>query len=865
MLKNTIKWYYKELKGLFTNKNTFHLDKFGFLEYLNIENYNNFSRIRRGGSSQAINVYNIGTDNTKYPNIAYDFYYIDNESSTGKLKLMLAGQRALYYVDKGSSNLTFITLPTLPSGTNDNIFRRWSFITLNNRLIICTGILSSIKNAQSISIDNNNKRRINFPSGVPTGTKPNDVLFINGSYQIIKKIIDANKVEIKDELITTPSSSISSWRVIFNRGINLMYYDVNDKRTKSRTWDNYIYKLGALAPPTQITYDTNIYYDQTTTYGWIYRGRPNSSSTISVVTGSKQIKIGNANDITALVQEGHFIYVDDVEYEIDSVSYESSTQYLTINLKSPFKEATIDNFSMSTSSNYKGNGLSHWWAIYYGKLKNINGAYLYSYAYYNSHSGHISNLAPIVQIREPYKGYNIAITNWNYLGDNDPEYYDEYDTIIFFRSRDGGVLLYEVGRVPSNQSPVSYSTYFYDKILDVDLKENVGEKYYNSPPPSFLRIEEYQGRIWGIDAIHRNKLYYSMDEVQIRARSNLGRAEECFPPTNYVCIPPEDGEITGLKKAGDYLYVATGSNLYIVKGYNELTYGLEKIMSGYGIYQEAMCEYSGFLTKSPGLFFVSKTKQAFIISPDGIIEVGKPIEDLLAKIGNYAELYVNKINTSRNDTKTIYNTNDYKSNKARNYIIVNFKDISGNIKNYIYDIDMNEWYEHSFGYQSQYYFSPIFYSTKLWDIPVAIGAFVKSGLTYDFYLNALYNDNQVNDLTYSFQASLKTSWLDFDNRSLLKSPYLVKLFSSISNGWTINLYKDEETTATSLKSNSLIYQEYPYQEGKELSVSILDTNASLISGHLFSFKINYPNANLNENIDNMEFLFTIVGQVKDER
>ncbi|MEM4134440.1 MAG: hypothetical protein QXV73_04510, partial [Candidatus Micrarchaeia archaeon] len=557
--------------------------------------------------------------------------------------------------------------------------------------------------------------------------------------------------------------------------------------------------------------------------------------------------------------------------EISEISYSSDNNgTLTIKLKREdgFRELTIDNYGIATSNNYKGNGLDHWWGIYYGELQNIAGAYKYAYAYYNSKTGHMSNLSPIAEIRSPYKKFNICITSWNNLADNDPNYSYEYDTIIFFRSVDGGVLLYETGRISSTFTPSGYNDYYYDNKLDTEIGPTIGEQYYNAPPPEFLAIEEWNGRIWGISALERDKLYYSMDEIQLASRSNCGRAEECYPATNYLVIPAEDGKITGIKKAGDYLYVATDVSLYVVVGSDEMTFSLEKIFSGHGIKQEAMCEYSGILSRRPGLFFISNNYQAFVITPDIIKNVGEPIEDLLKEASySNSEVSVYKINTALSNSFSIYSNIYYESIKARNYIIVSFLNSNGARKNYVYDLEFDEWYEMDFRYGSGAgdILCPFFATTNIFGIPIAVGAYIDLSTNYYLTPVAIFNDYYHLDDGISYDAYIRTSWLDFDNRELFKALVMGKIFTPSIGAFTTTLFKDEESTPITLKSSNYSIQEYPYQEGKEYSLIYLNRDASQIMGHLFSVRIMYPNTAPKEQIYNLQFLFQRIGVDPNER
>lgn len=352
----------------------------------------------------------------------------------------------------------------------------------------------------------------------------------------------------------------------------------------------------------------------------------------------------------------------------------------------------------------------------------------------------------------------------------------------------------------------------------------------------------------------------------------MGRAEECYPATNYIVIPAEDGKITGIKKAGDFLYVATDLNLYVVTGSDEMNFGLEKIFSGHGIKQQAMCEYSGILSRRPGLFFISNNYQAFVITPDTLKNVGEPIEDLLKEASySNSEVNVYKINTALRNAYNIYGSLYYESIKPRNYIIVSFKNSIGTTKNYAYDLEFDEWYELDFKYGSGTgeVFCPVFATTNIYGFPLAIGAYIDYK-TSKYYLTplAIFNDYYYIDDDKSFSAYLKTSWLDFDNRELLKTLCMGKIFTpnnSALGKFTTELYLDESTTPITLKSSTYTLQEYPYQEGKEFSLIYLDNNASQVMGHLFSVKVIYPNVEAKEQIYNMAFLFQRLGVNPNER
>jgi hypothetical protein len=123
----------------------------------------------------------------------------------------------------------------------------------------------------------------------------------------------------------------------------------------------------------------------------------------------------------------------------------------------------------------------------------------------------------------------------------------------------------------------------------------IGPQYTNGKPIVSLKgggeatgspyaASYWDGRLWLVNTEEPDKIIFSCDSVQCP----FGVPEESFPATNYLRLPSEDGQVTGMKLIAEMLLITTLRYAYTVVGNNESNYRLVRVstrMPGVGTYQ----------------------------------------------------------------------------------------------------------------------------------------------------------------------------------------------------------------------------------------------------------------------------------------
>lgn len=296
----------------------------------------------------------------------------------------------------------------------------------------------------------------------------------------------------------------------------------------------------------------------------------------------------------------------------------------------------------------------------------------YAYAWYDPETGHMSNISPTFQIPRPtalatsYADFanltpvfnidpgQIAYpSGYNYLTPTGDAV--RFSHLMFFRtlSTPGASTLYPIGSLQpfvGKVHPGLASTrgswnpdllngwmglpnlwaipgaiagqQWYDFSSDTDLLLAGGfraPQFTNGKPMALLRggvtqagypyqIAYWDRRVWIVNTQEPDKIAFSCDDAQCP----LGVPEESYPPTNFLRLPSEDGQVVGMRTVGDMLLITTNRLAYIVAGNNESNYRLMKIsasMPGVGTYQ--MSEFPtnvGMEGEPATLFFIGRDR-----------------------------------------------------------------------------------------------------------------------------------------------------------------------------------------------------------------------------------------------------------------
>ena len=960
--RDPLVWGFEVLRGLWSNKTTWHPDREHFIEYNNLENAGEFKHLRRGGAHTVGSVVSGSSAySTNMPRTGMDFSYMDT-TTTGttishKLAVML-GNYSMYTTETGA----LVSWSSAFPAQNDsvNYTAEPSAVSFKNRLIICTSarpkladnltmnfrvggmlenhmrfsgtadkdiawkyprgsvliadggrhVVKGIRTLQPISYSRTplGVVTVNFSSThiLQAGQKVNvsGIPLANGERTLVTAAgtaISFNTTELTALLTTTLSSarledyrtlelkadysavnlSPSNKSIYGNRNGNLLIFDPNETRTSA----SLISEAGAIAPASQVTLTPYNYYHDDSTNGWVWTGDTELAAVLCTVI-SGDATVGFSSVIPAGVDTNAVFYLDGAAYSILSIA----ANRLSMEVKAEASTGTTGVYGgpgeiINVAAGLNELGLStHRWAIFYGKLK-CDVAYNYSYAYYNSLSGHLSNLAPTTQIIVPEKRFNFLITNWQDLGGAHPPVNPlHYDTIIFFRSADGSLAMQEMKRISS--TALSADIDIVDAVEDTALGAITAPTAFNAPPPLFHQIAEYQERIWGIDAIDRTKIWFSADEGQIATVDEdgmgVGRAEECFPPTNYIIVPSVGGMAHTIIKAGNMLFVGTDYGLFVVVGSNELNYGFEHIFGEDGVYPGAITEYQGPLSRgTPGAFFVTQGMRAFVIAAGlGKHEIGIRVADKLVGFSNLIaderglKIHVKYVNGSARGTNLTVGAGSYQSVKDRNYIMIHgFKGTGpgeldkGQIEALVYDIELDAWYYHTLEHNMAGTLNdqstaqcPLVFRSSVFGLPVIFGGHMDIvGGFYYFRMDCLYNDLLTTDVGTAYSANLKSSFLDFKARKDVKVLYKAKVYTPSSGAFTLSMYRDE-SVISSIDNLLLAAEGEPLQEadGKE-KVAHLIANRGFLQGHTFALVINFP-ATAGCHVEYIQFEYQLVAR-----
>ena len=265
----------------------------------------------------------------------------------------------------------------------------------------------------------------------------------------------------------------------------------------------------------------------------------------------------------------------------------------------------------------------------------------YAYAFYDPETGHISNLSPLFTLPPPFVPLSQADGSVSFpVGQGEISYPDgakptfsfpltagtdakRFSHILFFRTvTGGGSTLFPIGSLQpyvGKVHPGSLSTrgswnpdwmglpnaytdappsnpvvpvFWTDFSTDDDLLVSgglIGPQYTNDKPLVTLKggHEEpgwpyaaayWDGRLWVVNKQEPDKVAFSCDSVQCP----FGIPEESFPATNFLRIPSEDGQATGIKLIAEMLLITTWRWAYTIVGNNESNYRLVRVSTRMG-------------------------------------------------------------------------------------------------------------------------------------------------------------------------------------------------------------------------------------------------------------------------------------------
>jgi len=200
-----------------------------------------------------------------------------------------------------------------------------------------------------------------------------------------------------------------------------------------------------------------------------------------------------------------------------------------------------------------------------GTLSPVTG-YIYGYAWKNSVTGHCSNVSGFSAstgpgVNQAYRPISTAPT--------DPQ----IDTIVWFRTLDGGGDLFRLAEVNLNTGAVSFNAAtvvsdtanlgITDNTPDLSLDQTIRGPLINNPPIVGKYVAVGQGRvfIFNLAGSPQDFIYSGYEQIF------FGRPEESFPPNNRIRLSIGAEQIAGggVLQAGVVAFSNTG-RMFMLRG-----------------------------------------------------------------------------------------------------------------------------------------------------------------------------------------------------------------------------------------------------------------------------------------------------------
>lgn len=263
---------------------------------------------------------------------------------------------------------------------------------------------------------------------------------------------------------------------------------------------------------------------------------------------------------------------------------------------------------------------------------------IYTFAFQNSLTGHLSNIAPFSLTSGPLTAQNQPLSGIPVSLD------PQVDSKVIMATADGGdeTTLYFVAQIANSTTTYTDATpeatlLLNNIYLDQDATGNTLGVADNDPPPVGTQYPiNHRGRVYMATG---NALYYSKAESDlVTATENLtGKYEEAWPPLNYFSLASEAETITGLLSDGQVLYI--GTNTRVLRLYGD----------GPSTFQEpeALFKHTGVLNQDVWkmVFLQGNPLGAMWLTPDYRVlgsdfntyqDIGQPIQNVLDTINTTA-------------------------------------------------------------------------------------------------------------------------------------------------------------------------------------------------------------------------------------
>lgn len=196
--------------------------------------------------------------------------------------------------------------------------------------------------------------------------------------------------------------------------------------------------------------------------------------------------------------------------------------------------------------------------VYWTATNGVNAqtGWTYQECYGNSATAHVSSPSPISNSTGTVSGTSVGV---KVTASADAQ----VNQIHVFRTTDGGGgNFFEISGSPfANSSTTVYDT-TTDAALDVQTANIAPIPTFNDPPPAWLGVTYWVGRVWGIDGSVKTKVWFTgLEEI------NIGVNEECVPSGADGNFWSFNQQAIGLAAIGDqYLLVFCGGVIHYLSG-----------------------------------------------------------------------------------------------------------------------------------------------------------------------------------------------------------------------------------------------------------------------------------------------------------
>jgi len=480
----------------------------------------------------------------------------------------------------------------------------------------------------------------------------------------------------------------------------------------------------------------------------------------------------------------------------------------------------------------------------------------YAYSYYNTATGHSSNVSPAVQITEKdVIGRTVRITGIPY---SPVDFNNGYDKIQIWRSAKDGTAMVDI--LPSqggqiNNSAGAGTTAFTETantFSDIDLGQESAPIVSNrkplngtdSAPIAASSIAEWGGRLW-VTAPREAKLYYCAIGPEI----GFGRGDECWPAENTLDVTDARALLRVGQDKQDNLLVQTGTKDRVVIGNNIIdfdTAGLGTDEQGGGFRGGAIAVAGTFLQLYGDNRLMDNTNDASLLETP----VQRRAADR-ANIGREIQPDLSAIPAAQLPQSTLVRF----VLKEFNLLLVSVAVAAGdNTITYVFDYNHSTWYRWSIGFSA---FAVVHNpaagnALELW------GVRASDKKVYRLLQPNVFTDNGAN-FTPAQRSSIIRPF-GYGKQGFFK--FLKLYVNDPANAWQAKVYCDEDTTGQQFPVDIPNFR-WESAAGKELILPAIHTAKKI--GEVFQFDVIWPTTATDLWIEKMGTTFSLEQDVEERQ